>query len=399
MAWTTPDDIADQLQRHWRQGTILSAGLTGEPLFPLALRFRRPDTRELSERFDAVRAWIRALEDGARLNRGFGYDITWEETSNRHLGRNRLPAGIAVPSRQDALALIGKAEDAERFDALARATMEAMPQLQGWLARKPLTALDHAEDWHRILKVLAWFQAHPRCGLYLRQADIAGVDTKFIETRKGLLAELLDLLLPADAIDQQAAGIKSFEARYGLRSKPILIRFHILDQTLAVGGLTDLTIPITQFAALAPAARRVFITENEVNGLTFPPVADSLVIFGLGYSLRLLASATWLQHREIHYWGDIDTHGFAMLDKLRSHFPDAQSLLMDRETLIEHWQHRSAEDSPFIGNLERLTLQEKALYDDLRYDRLGRRVRLEQERIAFGWLQRALAGLAIADRS
>ena len=146
MAWTTPDDIADQLRRHWRQGTILSAGLTGEPLFPLALRFRRPDTRELSERFDAVRAWIRALEDGAKPSLGFGYDIAWEETSNRQLGRNRLPVGIAVPARQDALALIGKAQDAGRFDALARSTMETMPQLQGWLARKPLTALDHAED-------------------------------------------------------------------------------------------------------------------------------------------------------------------------------------------------------------------------------------------------------------
>jgi len=399
MPWTTPGDIADQLQRLWRQGTILSAGLTGAPVFPQALRFRRPDTRDLSERFDAVRAWIRALEDGAKPSRGFGYDIAWEETSNRQLGRNRLPAGIAVPSRQDALALIGKAEDAERFDALARATMETMPQLQGWLARKPLIALDHAEDWHRILKVLAWFQTHPRCGLYLRQADIAGVDTKFIETRKGLLAELLDLLLPADAIDPGAAGLKSFEARYGLRTKPILIRFRILDETQAIAGLTDLSVPITQFAALAPAAHRIFITENEVNGLAFPPVADSLVIFGLGYSLSLLASATWLHDREIHYWGDIDTHGFAMLDQLRSHFPHARSLLMDRETLVVHWQHRSAENSPFMGNLERLTLQEKALYDDLRYDRLGRRVRLEQERIAFGCLQRALAGLAIADRS
>ena len=396
MAWTTPDDVADQLQRLWRQGQILAASLTGEPLFPLALRFRRPDTRELSERFDAVRAWIRALEDGAKPSLGFGYDIAWEETSNRQLGRNRLPVGIAVPARQDALALIGKAQDAGRFDALARSTMETMPQLQGWLARKPLTALDHAEDWPCILKVLTWFQTHPCCGLYLRQADIAGVDTKFIETRKGLLAELLDLLLRPEAIDPGAGGLKSFESRYGLRTKPILIRFRILDETQAIAGFTDLTVPITQFAALASAVRRVFVTENEVNGLAFPPVADSLVIFGLGYSLALLAGVPWLQHRDIHYWGDIDTHGFAMLDQLRSHLPHARSLLMDRETLVEHWQHRSVEDNPFIGNLERLTLPEKALYDDLRYDRLGRRVRLEQERIGFGWLERALADLCMA---
>ena len=98
--------------------------------------------------------------------------------------------------------------------------------------------------------------------------------------------------------------------------------------------------------------------------------------------------------------GDIDTHGFAMLGQLRSHLPRARSLLMDSQTLVERWQHRSVEDNPFIASLERLTLSEKALYDDLRYDRLGRRVRLEQERMAFGWLERALADvLSSRDRS
>jgi hypothetical protein len=340
-----------------------------------------------------VRAWIRALEEGARPARGFGYEILWEESNNRQLGRNRTPAGAVAPTRVDALALIGKTEEAERFDALARATLQAAPELAGWLARKPLTALDHAPDWDRILAALAWFRAHPRSGLYLRQVDVAGIDTKFIEARKGLLAELLDLTLPADAIDGSAAGLRGFEARYGLRTKPVLVRFRILDGRQSLCGLTDLTVPVAQFAGLDPAARRVFITENEVNGLAFPDMEDSLVVFGLGYGLGLLSNAAWLQGREIHYWGDVDTHGFAMLEQLRSYFPRTRSLLMDRETLDAHWTLRSVEDSPYAGSLERLTPAENALYDDLRFDRLGRRVRLEQERIAFGWLQRVLAGL------
>ena len=208
-----------------------------------------------------------------------------------------------------------------------------------------------------------------------------------------MLAELLDIVLPAHAVNSGAAGVKSFETRYGLRSKPALIRFRILDEATAIAGLTDLTVPVSQFAALASRPRRVFITENEVNGLAFPALADSIVIFGLGYGLGLLASVPWLQTREVHYWGDIDTHGFTMLDALRAHLPHAYSLLMDRETLHAHWPHRSREPAPYIGDLERLTPTEKALYDDLRYDRLGDRVRLEQERIAFGWLERALADL------
>ena len=46
--------------------------------------------------------------------------------------------------------------------------------------------------------------------------------------------------------------------------------------------------------------------------------------------------------------------------------------------------------SPYDGELPRLTSTERALYDDLRHNRLGERVRLEQERIPYGWVQRAL---------
>ena len=49
------------------------------------------------------------------------------------------------------------------------------------------------------------------------------------------------------------------------------------------------------------------------------------------------------------------------------------------------------EDSPIDRELPRLTAQERTLYDGLRANRFGRRVRLEQERIGFGWVGDALA--------
>src|SRR5207248_1468020 len=98
-------------------------------------------------------------------------------------------------------------------------------------------------------------------------------------------------------------------------------------EQLAINGLSDITVPATQFAQLSLPVRRIFITENEINGLAFPDVPRGVIIFGLGYSLDLLAGANWLSDREIHYWGDIDTHGFAMLDRLRAMFPAARSLL------------------------------------------------------------------------
>src|SRR5262249_37868351 len=97
----------------------------------------------------------------------------------------------------------------------------------------------------------------------------------------------------------------------------------------------------------------------------------------------------WLGEREVYYWGDLDTHGFAMLDRLRVSFPATRSLLMNRATLLAHQPLWGTEEAQHIAALGRLTPDEAALYADLRYDRLGRSVRLEQERISFGWLHRA----------
>jgi len=116
--WTTPHDISDKVLGLWNKGKILGAKITGEPLFPLSLSLRRPDTRSYSERFEEVRTWIRSLEDGARERRGFGYDIEWAEINHRQLGRNKVPDKVAVPTEADALKLIGKQKDAERFERL-----------------------------------------------------------------------------------------------------------------------------------------------------------------------------------------------------------------------------------------------------------------------------------------
>jgi hypothetical protein len=388
--WTTPADVVAQLERRWERGQLLS--VESAIAFPLALPLRRPDSRELSDRFDDVRAWIRALEDGSRDRRGFGYEIAWRVVDHRQLGPNRVPAGIVVPSRDDALRLIARRRHADRYDAMVTETAARVPELSSWIARRPLVALEHERAWASILDVVAWFRDQPRPGVYLRQVDVPGVDTKFIETRRGLFLELLDAALPPDAIDATAG--RNLEARYGLLGKPALVRFRVLDDRLRVGGLSDIATPAAEFAAAPLAASRIFITENEINGLAFPQVRDAAVVFGLGYGVDRLAEVPWLREREVVYWGDLDTHGFAILDRLRAALPETRSLLMDRETLLAHRAMWVEEEAPSVATLTRLTAEEAALHDDLRQHRLGPRVRLEQERIGFGWVRRAVEAVA-----
>jgi hypothetical protein len=393
MAWTTPDDVRAQVQRLWDRGRILAARLGGEPLFPHAMRLARPQMRELSDRFAEARAWIRTLEEGGKSTVGAGYEVVYTEVNHRQLGTNRVPQSLVVPSEQDALALIGKRRQAESFDRLVQATRNIHPELLPWIARRPLDLLEHADDWERILAVVTWFRTHPRPGVYARQMDVADVHTKFIESHRRLLSELLDIALPPDAIDPLATGAQAFERRYGLLGKPTLLRFRVLDDRLRIHGLDDITVPVAQFAELDLPIRRVFITENEINGLAFPSAEASIIIFGLGYGVDRLGLVPWLEDKTIFYWGDLDTHGFAILDSLRSVLPSVRSFLMDRETLLGHRVLWGEEPDRYDKPLPHLTAAENGVYEDLRLDRLGQHVRLEQERIAFGRVERTLASL------
>jgi hypothetical protein len=393
VAWTTPDDVRAQVQRLWDRGSILAARLGGEPLFPFSVRLSRPEVRELSERFTDARAWIRALEAGSKAALGTGYEVSYAEVNHRQLGPNRVPRALVVPTEQDALALIGKRKQAEAFDRLVQATRDTQPELLPWIARRPLDLLEHGEHWASILGAVAWFRAHPRSGSYARQIDVAGVHTKLIEGHRRLLSELLDLVLTADAIDAEAVGAQAFERRYGLASKPALLRFRVLDPRLRIQGMADISTPVEAFAALDLPVRRVFVTENEINGLAFPGAEQSIVLFGLGYGLERLGAIPWLRDKAVFYWGDLDTHGFAILDKLRGIFPHARSFLMDRETLLGHRGLWGQEPEPHDKPLARLSVEEASVYDDLRFDRLGPHVRLEQERIGMGHVEKAVADL------
>ncbi len=113
----------------------------------------------------------------------------------------------------------------------------------------------------------------------------------------------------------------------------------------------------------------------------------AIVIFGSGYGWDALAQARWLERCAIHYWGDIDTHGFAILDQLRKCFSHVDSFLMDRASLDAHIAFWGREDKPQRGDLHRLTAEESGLYDDLRNDRIREGLRLEQEHLSFAWVR------------
>jgi len=206
---------------------------------------------------------------------------------------------------------------------------------------------------------------------------------------RAVLSELLDLVLPPTAILADKTGVGQFAIRYGFLDKPSRIRFRILDERIELlRGVPkpDVALDAESFAHLTLACENVFVTENETNFLTLPSMPKAIVIFGAGYGWDALAQARWLAERKIHYWGDIDTHGFAILDQLRSRLHHVTSFLMDRETLMRHEAYWGDESDPILHDLPRLNADERMLFDDLRDNRIRKNLRLEQERVGYGWV-------------
>lgn len=385
--WTGSKELKAQLVRLWARGDFLRDVVTGHARFPLRLTLKSPSSADITDHFDVVRAWVSELAAAASLR------IEWQEVRHRVQGAQQMPASVWVETAEDALNWLGKRREWDRFSAQVALTRQTHPALLPWLERRPLQALELAAEWPRLLAVVGWLAQHPRPGIYLRQVDLSGVHSKFIEANRSVLAELLDLALPVSAVDVTQSGVGQFAGRYGFLDKPTRVRFRVLDPDLQVvpGPVCpDVTLDAESFSRMGIAVKRVFVTENETNFLAFPQVRDAIVIFGAGYGWEALARSHWLKQCTMYYWGDIDTHGFGILDQLRGHFANVGSFLMDRATLAAHASVWGVEDKPLRVDLYRLTPEERALYDDLRDNRIRAGLRLEQEHIGFRWLDNRL---------
>jgi len=392
MNWTTNKDLLRQVQQLWDRGHLLASLLDDEAYFPRRLHFKKPSSRELSEHFDEVRDWIVQIRKVRHLR------IEMKTVQHRVLGENRVPDSVWLDDLDSAISLLGKKRELQCFSDLLAITRQRRPVLLDWIKKYPVKTLDLAGQWAKLLDVIDWIEDNPRPGIYIREVDIAGIDSKFIESHRGTLMALLDRVLRGDCIEQTARGVAQFARRYGFRQKPLRLRFRILDNTIRLLPGEDLDITLTQrdfqqlqrHPAIQDSVRKIFITENEINFLSFPACAHSLVLFGAGYGFEALADADWLKNCLVCYWGDIDTHGFAILDQLREKLPETRSLLMDEATLLAHRHAWGVENKPRRDTLQKLSSAENRFYQALCDNDFGVNVRLEQEKIGFKFLCQAL---------
>lgn len=383
--WTTVAELVDKLQRRWDRGTFLRAHAAGEPFVPLSLPVRGPKAPDVLDDLDGVRRWIERFASDADRHH---LDVEYRIVRSRHVGENRMPARVSLRTLSDLERAVARSGETDTLVEIIERTRLTLPQLNAWVREHPRDAIAHADVWDRLVAVVAWLVNHDLSAIDIRHVDVAGVDSKFVERHAKLLRRLLPEVLPADRIDPSA---NRFSERFGFRLRPTYLRLRLLEPVDPLpSSITEIEVRTDELATIDLSVRTVFVVENRATFLAFPVVPSSIVIFGEGFGVTTLERVPWLAEREVIYWGDIDTHGFAIVQRLRERLPETRTLLMDQQTLLAHLDHLVTEEQPTSASLPLLTPAEQIVYRDLVEDRYGPSVRLEQESIRFSAVRAAL---------
>ena len=367
----------------------LKSIISGETFFPKTIR----SDKSVSIDFNEMRSELAEVIEHSKDRKNFGYTITYKQINTRKHGTQSLPEEISFKSATDYLKFLHKEKEAENFKNNSNEILMQFPDLVKWINKYPKKVIDNNGKWKSLLDVCSYFKQYPKPNLYIRELPVK-VHTKFIESNKGVLLDLLNVVLHSDNINQDFTTTKDFEKRFGLKFNQSQIRLKILDSDISdkhLSGLTDIEVTEEEFIKLQIPCDRVFIFENKtnfsnlMNFLTLPQLENAIGIFGSGYKVADLQNALWLADKEIFYWGDIDTHGLDILSQIRGYFKQTKSIMMDFETLNtfrDDWDKGERINKETLPNL---TADEEALFKFVRGDNVNT-IRLEQEKITHDYV-------------
>lgn len=383
--------------------------------FPLAIKGSKGSaSKDLVSRMNEVAPLIE--ESKQKNKKRMGYSLEFGQINTRTNGMQTVIKNIYFETENDFLYFIKKENATQNFVSaikILNSELHLENQQQNltvkinfnsdWIHSHHSELCDSHSDetnfWHSVCLCVNYLFQNTSSNLYLRQLPVK-VHTKFIENNKALIQSLLVFSEPTvcDSIEENKKT--SFERKYGIKEKPVLVRFRSLDKKILLNAnnlqVSEMILQFCDFelfnkADIFSKINRIFIIENEMVYLSFPDVADSICIWGHGFTATVFKSCTWFNKKEIFYFGDLDEHGFLILSDFRKYFPLTKSFCMDSRTLKTFDSFRSKGKS-LSGNFipQNLTEEEKLVFTELHNSASNNRDRLEQEHISNDYIEDAL---------
>ena len=382
-----PDDLAEACAtRFTRRYREWIADPDSAAAYVLRFSTASPTATRASDDPAGTADWIRWWREFDSAQDALDVQITWVERRLPGFGAVALPQRVEVRGDRAIARIAGRAAHWEAM--LARATDllrlgpdESVLRLAAAATAPTWEKLSDA-DMERLLAVCRWALAHPTEGLRAREIAVPGVDTKWIESRLRVVEQLVDAARSGRDSARPDGAVTA--SGLGLKRSDLRVRMRLLDPAIDF-PLRDVESPVDQLAALWPGSegpRTLVVVENLTTFLALPDLPGAVGLFGRGFAVDAVAALPPAMTARIVYWGDLDSHGFAILDRLRHHAPHAVSVLMDIETLDAWGEFTVPEPTPARAAPTRLTPDETAALEAL----TGRGdLRLEQERIPWDW--------------
>ncbi|WP_115728193.1 DUF3322 domain-containing protein [Actinomyces culturomici] len=349
-----------------------------------------------------VAEWITAWTSA---HMPIGCEVLWEERRWRGLGRQRVPSSLDVHSASALAALAGRSADwsllTSRLTGLREMLVENAEGARGIdgaevlaramqsCARDLRVAAD--PDFARAIAVTRWFLDHPDSGLYMRQLPIAGVDSKWVERHRRLIAALLggarEVLHRPGGTDFGVASLP--RPRDVVFADPLLRPMGIRHAMLDTGELGKLW---ESSGDVDSRPRVLLVLENKQTLFALPDLDGVVAVHGGGYAIDHVESLNWAVDIPLLYWGDLDADGLTILHRLRHHHRDVRSLMMDAGTLGRYRDLSVPDPQTWSVPPSLLTAEERVAWEAVHEDG---GVRLEQERIEWSWaLEQLMTAIA-----
>lgn len=382
--------ITNRLMRSWAE-EIISTGSSDD--WPAAVSLGEVKSAELESAFTHV---LREADSWQQWATERSASLRWKD--RRVSGAmQQLPSHVLVPTVDEAARLAGAPWPSRLARGRSRAATLAsqFPDLTAQLAtivRDADRLSDH--DFQTLCAVGEWFRlnGHLVAGLTPRQVPVPGVQAKWLNTTRGLVATL--------------AGLGSQPDLGLLPPHPPRIHFTYLPQYLAGGARRYDSATVGDRFQPAYRPRVVIISENKDTSICFPAFPDAISVEGVGKGGGTIAAFHWIHQAEtLAYWGDMDPDGLEILNGFRAAGVPARGLLMDPiayGTWERYGTNTDAAGEPLKPKEPRatpyLTDDERCLYESLCSPAWTRYRRVEQERIPLHIAAAELAREASADR-
>ncbi len=303
-----------------------------------------PKPAEIGEDLAAVREWIAALDAGPP-RRHATTPSTCASVGGRHFGRNHIPARALVSSVRPGVGAARRHRSGAALRPGPQAGERQSRRAKLGSRRTPIGRCELADEWAPLLAAYAWLDDAPRLGTLPSGDQRPRRRHEVRRATPGSPGRHARRRQPASTAFVAGSG-PARQARHwsGSGSSPGAGSARCRLPRSPSG-------PTSWPSSLAPRnSASSSRTRSPTSASTVPE--DGVVVWGKGFEVDRVGRLPWLVATAVVYWGDLDTHGFAILDRLRAWLPHTRSFLMDRETLLAHRDRWVVEERPATSVLD-----------------------------------------------